>query len=177
MRAWQRIRDWVHQLSAPLSPRAPVDTYDEPMTVRIRDRIETWTSTVDVLAHHQDYRLTIRAPDGRSWWSEGGDVFSCLAQVRRQLEPLGYRLCCNGARRNAFVSGMARDMGQGLTVYLAAPGMAIDERPKTAATLGPAPCSDVVSNKEQDAWIDDWWNTACRIARARNAATKPSSNE
>lgn len=51
------------------------------------------------------------------------DFFECLCSIRRQLETEGLRPLCYGAVRNAFPSGMARDMGRGLKVYLSALGV------------------------------------------------------
>jgi hypothetical protein len=51
------------------------------------------------------------------------DFFESLCSIRRQLEGEGLRPLCYGAVRNAFPSGMARDMGRGLKVYLSKLGV------------------------------------------------------
>lgn len=48
----------------------------------------------------------------------GPDAFDALAGVREQLEPSGWRLAVQGARRDTYPSGMARDMGGGFSVYV-----------------------------------------------------------
>jgi hypothetical protein len=101
------------------------------------------------------YRLTLLAPDGREWSTERADIFEYLLALRDQVEPLGLRLCCNGARRDAWASGMQRDMGMGTWVYLLTdvdPG----QRPPQVRTLDPAPAESVVSVQEQRAWHADW---------------------
>jgi hypothetical protein len=101
------------------------------------------------------HRLTLHALDGREWRAEEHDVFHCLLALRAQVEPLGLQLCCNGARRDAWTSGMLGDMWQGKIVYLlgeAKPG----ERPPMAPTLGPAPATSVSSVQEQRAFHEAW---------------------
>jgi hypothetical protein len=75
-------------------------------------------------ADHQrrarDWLLTITSPDGKSWAAEGPDLFKALRALRRILDPLGIRLGVNGARRDAWASGMQCDMGEGRAVYLEA---------------------------------------------------------
>lgn len=43
--------------------------------------------------------------------------------ARRQLEPDGLMVAVQGSRRDTYPSGMARDMGGGLQVYIMRPGL------------------------------------------------------
>ena len=54
---------------------------------------------------------------------DGIDFLECFERLREDLEPQGWRFLCAGARKDAFVSGMSRDMGGGETVYLFNEGM------------------------------------------------------
>ena len=72
----------------------------------------------------RDWLLTIASPGGKSWAAEGPDVFKALRALRRILDPLGIRLGVNGARRDAWASGMQCDMGEGRVVYLLVEGQA-----------------------------------------------------
>jgi hypothetical protein len=99
--------------------------------------------------------MTLRGSDGREWCSEEGDVFECLLTLRDDVERTGVRLCCNGARRDAWASGMQRDMGRGTSVYLLA-DVPRGTRPPQVDTLGSAPADAVVSVQEQRAWHSDW---------------------
>jgi hypothetical protein len=81
----------------------------------------------------RDWLLTITGPDGRSWAAEGPDLFKALRALRRILDPLDIRLGVNGARRDAWASGMQCDMGEGRVVYLLAEGQA--GRPEQVSTL------------------------------------------
>jgi hypothetical protein len=104
---------------------------------------------------HRSYRATLSAADGRSWSAEESDAFECLLALRTQIEPLGIGLCCNGCRRDAWASGMQRDMGGGFGVYLL-DGVPKGQRPPQVKTLDPAPPAEVVSVAQQRAWHDEW---------------------
>jgi Clp amino terminal domain, pathogenicity island component len=47
-----------------------------------------------------------------------GDMFEALVRIREQLEPQGWFVAVQGARLDTFASGMQRDMGGGLSVYV-----------------------------------------------------------
>jgi hypothetical protein len=99
--------------------------------------------------------LSLNDGHGRSWEAIGGDVFDALMRLRLKAEPDGVQLCCNGARRNAWSSGMQRDMGEGYGVYLL-PAKRSTERPPAVKTLDPAPPSEVVTVALQRAAYEAW---------------------
>ncbi len=79
------------------------------------------------------------------------DLFEALRLIRRDLEPLGWRLAVNGARRDTWPSGMLRDQLVGAAVYVLPP----DPRqvPEVVATFGPAADELLATVAEQeDAW-------------------------
>jgi len=85
--------------------------------------------------------------------AEGSDWFECRLSLRLLLEERGWRILCNGARVNAWPSGMSRDMG-GAMVYL----YPDDHRPRTRDDLVRA-CDEaspelVVTVQEQRADFD-----------------------
>jgi hypothetical protein len=47
-----------------------------------------------------------------------GDVFECLTQLRIELAKYGCKPLCAGARLDVYPSGMARDMGDGLSAQV-----------------------------------------------------------
>ena len=98
--------------------------------------------------------LALGDDSGRTWEAVGGDVFDALMRLRLQAEPDGIRICCNGARLNAWSSGMQRDIGEGYGVYLLQPEKGI--RPPEVRTLDPAPPSEIVSVAEQRAFFESW---------------------
>jgi hypothetical protein len=128
-----------------------VSAEDHDIEVSVDGRRERWK-----LATARDgraWRLTLLAPH-RTWIAQGPDLFEALRVLRRELDPQAIRLGCNGARRNAWASGMQRDMGEGRGVYLCelgAPG-----RPPHWDTLGPAPLEEVGTVAEQDAFHARW---------------------
>jgi hypothetical protein len=105
------------------------------------------------------WTLTLTGLD-RTWSADGPDLFEALRNLRRQLDPLDVRLGCNGARRDAWASGMQRDMGEGRLVYLLVAGQA--GRPVQVDTLGPASLKDVGTVTEQDAYHTRWLATRSR---------------
>lgn len=102
----------------------------------------------------RDWLLTITSPGGSSWAAGGADLFKALRALRRILDPLGIRLGVNGARRDAWASGMQCDMGEGRVVYLLIDGQA--GRPEQVSTLGPASVSDVGTVDDQDQQHERW---------------------
>ena len=47
-----------------------------------------------------------------------GDMFEALVRIREQLEPQGWLVAVQGSRLDTYPSGMQRDMGGGLSVYV-----------------------------------------------------------
>jgi len=86
----------------------------------------------------------------------GPDMFEALVRLRRQLEPEGLVLAVQGARRDTYPSGMARDMGRGMQVYVMRPGLRA--RPEDlVGTLDDAPIGQMATVDEQRAYAE-----ACR---------------
>ena len=102
----------------------------------------------------RDWLITITSPDGTSWAAEGPDLFNALRALRCILDPLGIRLGVNGARRDAWASGMQCDMGEGCVVYLLVEGQA--GRPEQVSTLGDTSISHVGTVDDQDQQYERW---------------------
>ena len=113
---------------------------------------QQWTLTT--ARRHRDWLLTITTPDHMNWSAEGPDLFKALRELRRALDPLGIRLGVNGARRDAWASGMQCDMGEGRVVYLLAEGRA--DRPEQVSTLGQTAVEHVGTLEEQDQHHARW---------------------
>jgi hypothetical protein len=71
--------------------------------------------------NHQDYALAVASTPIGEGTFHGPDLFTCLFRLRRFLVERGWRILCQGARPDAWASGMARDMGAGLKVYIMTP--------------------------------------------------------
>ena len=129
---------------------------DNEITLRLRtpsgEIIEapTVTGTLD-----RRYSLQITVPTLGHREVVDRDYFECLLVLREQLEPLGYRFLVNGARRNAWPSGMARDMAAGRSAYLLELGKH-DQRPPMVNIFEPADESDIALVDEQRAFFNAW---------------------
>ncbi len=106
---------------------------------------------------HASWRLELEC-DGRRWVAEGLHAFEALRKLMGAAEHDDVRIGVNGARPNAWPSGMLADMAQGLQVYLL-PARRTAERLPTALTLGPAPLPEVGTLAEQDAFQRRWQNS------------------
>ena len=95
-----------------------------------------------------------RARTAEAGAAEGSDLFKALRALRRILDPLDIRLGVNGARRDAWASGMQCDMGEGRVVYLLVEGKT--GRPEQISTLGPARVSHVGTVEDQDRQHQQW---------------------
>ena len=88
------------------------------------------------------------------------DFFECLRRFREQVEPTGWRVLVNGARRDAWPSGMARDMAAGLRLYL------LRKKPlgpdDVVDTLDPATPGDVVDYATQARNAEAFFGTRLR---------------
>lgn len=114
----------------------------------------TWQLAV---AQDEQRRVALSLSDGsgRTWAATGSDAFDALMKLRLEAEPDGIQICCNGARRNAWSSGMQRDMGLGFSTYLLRLGEH-GQRPETVRTLDTAPAAEVASVDEQLAFHEQW---------------------
>ena len=95
--------------------------------------------------------LTLHFTADQTWTTRGTDFFGLLMSLRELVEPSGILICCNGARINAWSSGMQRDMGVGHMVYLLEEGER-SSRPQMLPTWGPVNSADVVTLSEQSTW-------------------------
>lgn len=124
------------------------DSTDITIDVEAAGALERWA-----LEHGQvldgdgrsTHELSLRSPTGAGWTASATDIFEALLRLRRLLEPSEIRVLCNGARLNAWASGMARDMGGGWQVYLLTPGEPADRR-SLVPTLGPAPLDSIAAS-------------------------------
>ncbi|NUR99379.1 MAG: hypothetical protein HOV67_29490, partial [Kribbellaceae bacterium] len=63
------------------------------------------------------WRLSLVEPGGGRWEAVNHDLYHCLREIRRQVEPAGILVCCQGATRNARPSGLLSDQAGGLSHY------------------------------------------------------------
>ncbi len=85
----------------------------------------------------------------------GPDMFEALVRLRRQLEPDGLMVAVQGSRRDTYPSGMARDMGGGMQVYVMRPGLGARGE-DLVKTLDDAPPDQIATVGEQQAFTEAW---------------------
>ncbi len=102
-----------------------------------------------------DCLLTLKLADGRIWTAAEPDYFECLVSIRRSLEKNDLAICCQGARKDVWASGMARDMGAGLRAYVLKEGRkaSIDD---LVDIFDPAPAEVVATVAEQELYAKKW---------------------
>ncbi|MEU4805017.1 hypothetical protein [Actinosynnema sp. NPDC023587] len=101
------------------------------------------------------YRIEL-FPGGDRYTATASDMFESLVRLRCQLEPDGWMIAVQGARRDTYPSGMARDMGGGLRVYVMRPGRKAGTG-DIVETLADATVEQLGTVAEQQAWRDAWF--------------------
>jgi hypothetical protein len=139
---------------------------DQQVDIEVRVRGEDRTWVLEVARRGRDWLLELQG-DERTWSADGPDLFEALRVLRAELDDEEILMGCNGARSNAWASGMQRDMGEGKTVYLCA--LNLNARPPVARTLDPAPLDEVATVSEQDEFHRRW--LASRARRTEVKAT------
>jgi hypothetical protein len=129
-------------------------TVTENHLIRVRADASEQQWSLTTSRRDRDWLITITRPDGTSWAAEGPDLFKALRALRRILDPLGIRLGVNGARRDAWASGMQCDMGEGRVVYLLVEGQT--GRPEQVSTLGSTSIGHVGTVDDQDQQYGRW---------------------
>lgn len=75
--------------------------------------------TLSVRTARDGYALSLQLPDEYGMLvAEAGTCFAALQGLRKQAELAGWRICVQGARRNAYASGFCISMANGFKAYL-----------------------------------------------------------
>jgi hypothetical protein len=120
-------------------------------------------STFSFAANGAEYVLSLVAPDENMTLSAAGtDYFDGLQHVRRELEAGSWYPLCNGARVDCYPSGMARDMGMGLSVYVLSVKPGLRRRLPVIATFEVAPKDLVGTVADQDRYFRAWLESRAR---------------
>ena len=86
---------------------------------------------------------------------EAQDLFGAFVQMHSYLDQQGAKLLCNGARRDAFPSGMSRRMGGGRKTYITRLGMP-SRRTDLVDIFDYAEARNVGTIQEQKDYHDKW---------------------
>ncbi|WP_454857624.1 hypothetical protein [Promicromonospora soli] len=151
--AWVRDQARTVLESIEAEPDAePSETW--PLKVVRGDGVEeVWTLTV--VEHDRDCLLRLENPGGSIWEVTDGDVWHALRALRSILDPLGVRLCCQGARVDAHVSGMSGSMSGGWLAYILRSWRAPRSR-DLVNILDRAPLRKIGTVSEQDLYFERW---------------------
>ncbi|WP_433408909.1 hypothetical protein ACQPZU_01050 [Saccharomonospora azurea] len=125
-------------------------------------RLRSWLDSHDgPMPTYRIELLTRLGLYGGPYTATGPDMFEALVRLRRQLEPEGLMIAVQGARRDTFPSGMARDMGEGKQVYVLRPGQPAN-RDDLVETLADAPLAQLATVDEQRAFFETWRNQSAK---------------
>ena len=125
---------------------------DQPEQTRLRGWLDGYDGPVPT------YRIELVTRVGNytcPYTATGPDMFEALVRLRRQLEPDGLIVAVQGARRDTYPSGMARDMGGGMQVYVMRPGLGA-RLEDLVKTLDDAPPDQMATVDEQRAFAEAW---------------------
>jgi hypothetical protein len=155
---------WIEVMGDDPYPRLLVDRDvvvmrdDMPEQIRLRGWLDGYDGPVPT------YRIELVARAGSyacPYTATGPDMFEALVRLRRQLEPDGLMVAVQGSRRDTFPSGMARDMGGGMQVYVLRPGRGA-RLEDLVGTLDDAPPDQMATVDEQQAFFDAWFDAPRR---------------
>ena len=125
---------------------------DQPEQTRLRGWLDGYDGPVP------SYRIELFTRVGNytcPYTATGPDMFEALVRLRRQLEPDGLVVAVQGSRRDTYPSGMAREMGGGMRVYVMRPGLPARGE-DLVETLDDAPPDQMATVDEQRAFTEAW---------------------
>jgi len=125
-------------------------------------------ATLDVTGE-DNLSVTFRNDALGKFETSDSDLFEAMVKLRLWLEPKGYKLLCNAARRDVYPSRMARQMSGGFRAYKMTMGKPA-EMSDRVKILDPAPAESVASVAEQSAFYQAWYDSVV-------AAAKPVEHE
>ncbi len=111
------------------------------------------------------YKISLRcSPDERGWSAFGTGLFEALCDLRSVTDELGLKICVNGARVDAFPSGLSLDMGGGQMLYMLRRRSRIERllhlplrrTGRLVDIFGPAPCDAIGSVEQQRHYYERW---------------------
>lgn len=134
----------------------PAD-YDIEQKIRVEvDGAEEVWSLERRLEHDSRWTLVLTAPAGGTWTGAGQGLWSAFLDLRRQTDPLGYRLCCAGARVEANMRSGRWANSDVVDVLSRRTLLGIRHK---EPMLAYAPASKIGTVEEQQAHYDRWLKT------------------
>jgi hypothetical protein len=99
--------------------------------------------------------LTARSPAFPEVSFNADNLFDALTDLRLYLEGRGYLLLCNVARKDTYISNMAKEMGGGFKVYVLHRGQQARMN-EMVDSLGEAPLELVTTVAQQRTAYEQW---------------------
>jgi hypothetical protein len=109
-----------------------------------------------------DYLVACALPiSGEQVCGQASDCFAALQTVRRIAEDRNWMICCKGARRNVWPSGMSRSMGGGIKAYTLEMGRqaTLDSLVNIFDADAPELYSSVA---DQEVYANAWFKSLCK---------------
>ncbi len=97
---------------------------------------------------------------------KGSDLFDCLQKARLVGEEHGIIFLCIGARKDAYPSGMLRDMSGGNLTFIHQLGKEFND--ETHFIFDEAPADKIGTVAEQKQYYRDWAESRPSVADAEN---------
>ncbi len=104
---------------------------------------------------YEDCRLGLKFRE-EELTASAGDFFAALDQIRLQLEPRGIIPLVNGVSRTNYPSGMARDMGRGLSLYRLQLGKPWGDMADLVRTFESNAIDQISTVQEQKEFFEKW---------------------
>ena len=104
------------------------------------------------------YSLRLQLPGGGCFIATHRDYFECLRAIRRELDEQHILLLCNGARRDAWASGLLRSSGGAtkVSIYPLEPSLVDAVTSSVVGIFEPAEPSTVSTVIQQTEYADSW---------------------
>ena len=111
-----------------------------------------------VVSHSAPWEISFSGVGYEQEKFEGSDLFKAFLELRKKLEDSGYKLLCNGARKDVLSSGMSRSMGGGRRAYVVRLGS--QARMKDMLDIFDYAEPDLtVSSQEQQQFNEQWFES------------------
>jgi hypothetical protein len=109
------------------------------------------------MSSDQVYSISLDGPDGPDGPVAGGgsDLFQALQEIRLEVEPQGWLLAVQGARKDTYASGMVRDMLGARRVYVIQAGRQA-ERAHLVDIFAEAAVESLGTVEQQKAFYREW---------------------
>src|SRR5205814_9381219 len=124
-----------------IPPRHPRG--EERTITLVRGDVQSFARIVWGTTGDRRYFVALDGPTGHLEATDR-DYFEALARIREQLEPAGWLVALQGARRQTFPSGMLRDTAGARRVYVLEPGRPV-RRDGAVRTFDPADPQDLAT--------------------------------